>query len=417
MRFFFLLFSLISFPLFSFCIPNWCKEGRWYLSNAGGAAFRIKEPLGNGTKSFRTGMSMQGAVGYAFSPCFRVDLSAAAHTTPLDEVSDTTLGNPLTAEETFIDVLVNGYWSPICYEGGWTPYIGAGIGFGETFYSVHTPMEPPPSSEHVRGHSLRFAYKLAAGIGYAINPQVQGSLEYNFVSLPRISYKGLQSRLRNNDVLFKLTYLLCEPREDLVCFSPFKPGSRLYFTSKMGSGWRRTESYGSGSKSYKSGPFFAGAIGTTFKSCLRGEFELGVHQNEFNELRLMPGERPSGDELIMTYMVNGYLHPFYFWCFNPYVGVGLGGAFISYAEHVNLPPNGSSPVFPTFSHPRFTSRKFAYQFMTGISTPLTRRLSIAAEYEYLRINKIRYVNFGPFIFADGRFDSLIIRLNYLLGGP
>ena len=115
-------------------------------------------------------------------------------------------------------------------------------------------------------------------------------------------------------------------------------------------------------------------------------------------------------------MLNGFLSPFTLCHFTPYAGAGFGYAYDNYAVHVNLPPNqvGTQPQFPAFKHPRQNSHNFAYQLMGGLSYPISDHMLLSTEYQYFKINSLKYRAFQNIAHERSAANSVLMRLTYIL---
>lgn len=106
-----------------------------------------------------------------------------------------------------------------------------------------------------------------------------------------------------------------------------------------------------------------------------------------------PGEvRPvDGHSEIGTGMANLYYDLDLDMPFVPYVGAGVGGAFVSYKI---VDPNGGpqNPLNPITFTGKDNTWAFAYQFMGGIAVPLEDGITLSLGYTYFRTNKFNYVN-------------------------
>ncbi|MCB1180899.1 MAG: outer membrane beta-barrel protein [Chlamydiia bacterium] len=395
-----------------------CSDRYWYTSMGGGATFRDKEFLGNGTKTFQAGPMLDTALGYQFSPHFRMEGAFAFRTHPLDSVTDTIQTDPLTAEESSYTLLLNTVMMGD-YFWRFKPYAGWGIGFGDVLYSIHTSQQPPPSATHTQHHSRGFGYQLIGGISYFLGCHLDLEFEYRFVGITGLEYRFLDSRFQTNDVLVKLVYAF-RNRENpfsYCCPAFCDPADCFYLTTKIGANFRETNSYANGKKTFHAGPCFAAAIGYYPRvSWLRGELEFAFRQNEVNKL-IVSDFRPTGDEIVLTTLFNGYIEPFSFCGLTPYAGAGLGYAYTSYSAHINLPPNSSTapPIAPTFKHSRLNSNNFAYQAMGGIHYPISDHTLLGIEYQYLCVKNQEYQSFGLKSSVDAISHSATLRLTYLIG--
>lgn len=114
-----------------------------------------------------SGWSVGGGLGYRFTPWLRAeaevsffDLGGAGGPFGVPQVRSTA-------------AFLNAYWDVISL-GGFTPYLGAGIGYGVT--SVDAGVFPGGSS-----NSWNLAWSLMAGIAYEVLPGLDLDLGYRYV--------------------------------------------------------------------------------------------------------------------------------------------------------------------------------------------------------------------------------------------
>ena len=112
-------------------------------------------------------------------------------------------------------------------------------------------------------------------------------------------------------------------------------------------------------------------------------------------------ETQETDVAISTIMVNGYASLGKFYGISPYVGAGIGGAYVDWSS-INGPVFAGCP--PTCLVNAFADDpewKFAWALMAGISFDVTQNLAIDAGYRYTAIDD------GRMVFDDPAFPGLI----------
>lgn len=100
----------------------------------------------------------------------------------------------------------------------------------------------------------------------------------------------------------------------------------------------------------------------------------------------------SGENTVTRYMANVFVEmPRGHWAVSPFIGVGIGAAhghvttFAAPARAPNAPPSQLLD---------FSDTRFAYQFMGGLSLPITRHTALTAQY--------RWFDAGTFKGVDSR---------------
>lgn len=389
----------------------------FYLTWEGGYGQRSSQTMGNGRKSFEPGTTVGVALGYFINPAFSVEAEFENQVAALNKVTDT-LPGPLTAEELSHQWMLNGTYHFWRYHQ-LMPYIGAGLGLGVVAYSLHVNRTPPPSMQHLRKTYTNFAYQVMAGINYAITNDLLLGIEYRHIGMPTIHYPNRKASLAINNGLVKVTYLFNQTSKSQLKTSP---RHNPYLAVEGGISFRKKEGFGpGGTKSLHEGPFMGVAYGYVLNPYLRGEAEISFRQNEVKRIQLPPvsGNAPSGDEQTVAGMLNVYLTPGVWYHLSPYVGIGGGYAYTTYALHLNLPPStvGVPPILPPFSHHnRGHSSNLAYQSMLGVNYHLSNDAELGVEYRYFRVKSITYrYPTGRFITTNFTAHTAIIRFMYLFG--
>lgn len=119
------------------------------------------------------------------------------------------------------------------------------------------------------------------------------------------------------------------------------------------------------------------AAGWQFTPNWRAEGELGYRENSL--LIVTPGNNPDGSARATTMMVNGYFDLPTKTLFTPYIGAGIGAAYLQQ----DIAASGTQI---TDEH----AWAFAYQGMIGASATLTDTVSANLEYRYMATSEPLY---------------------------
>ncbi len=154
------------------------------------------------------------------------------------------------------------------------------------------------------------------------------------------------------------------------------PGSTLHVINDVNFGWGGQ-----------------GEIGYALRF-FRIEAEVGYtasHSDHYSAVSPIAITLPqSGKNHVTRYMANAYVEPFRGrWPASPYIGVGLGAA---HGHLTTFAAPARAPAAPPSQLLDIKDTRFAYQFMGGMSVPLTRRLALSAQYRWLESGTFRGVD-------------------------
>lgn len=171
-RFMFLVCLVSSFLMASF---SFAAVGP-YVSGQVGATFLQDADFSasgglTGETSFDTGFNLGVAGGYDFGPA-RVEGEVAYRLNDVDEYQVNGLGTFAgDGDVSTLSLMANGFWD-IETGSRVTPYLGAGIGVAQV--SMDDPSVPMDDDDTV------FAYQLAAGVAFDLNPSLALDLGYRY---------------------------------------------------------------------------------------------------------------------------------------------------------------------------------------------------------------------------------------------
>ncbi|MGB0670080.1 MAG: outer membrane protein, partial [Rhodospirillales bacterium] len=147
-------------------------------------------------------------------------------------------------------------------------------------------------------------------------------------------------------------------------------------------------------------PGWAGVItfGHAYESGFRAELEGSYRANDIDSVSGLAN--PGGDVSSWAGMLNGYYDINTGTRFTPYVGLGIGGAYVE-ADGVK-PINGSTV--------NDDDAQFAYQAIAGVNVTLSENISAFADYRYMRTLEL-----GMSTSAGRSFDAEYANHTGLLG--
>jgi opacity protein-like surface antigen len=158
------------------------KASGLYLRGDAGASFTTEGNRSFGSVDQGDSYAIGGGVGYRFSPNFRTDVTLGYRG---DYGFDQTGGGVRARAnlDSFVG-LVNGYWD-ITTVAGFTPYIGAGIGFADNSYGrtrVSTTGGAPIGT--LNGDTTTdFAWQATAGVSYSVTPKWAIDFGYHYLDM------------------------------------------------------------------------------------------------------------------------------------------------------------------------------------------------------------------------------------------
>ena len=116
---------------------------------------------------------VEGGLGCRITPYFRADITVGYR----DGMHLSTSFNDLDADFSAVTGMVNGYWD-IANFGGFTPYVGIGLGVSaNTLSDVNLPVGQRSNTV------FDFAYALMAGFSYDVSDRVTFDAGYRYIEL------------------------------------------------------------------------------------------------------------------------------------------------------------------------------------------------------------------------------------------
>ncbi|MHB1399323.1 MAG: outer membrane protein [Trichloromonadaceae bacterium] len=161
--------------------------------------------------------------------------------------------------------------------------------------------------------------------------------------------------------------------------------------------------------SYDNGIGFGLVFGKSYNNNLRIEGELGYRNNDLdafvdNDTGEILGA--AGDITALSFLFNTYYDIANPSRFTPYLGAGLGGAYVSLDART---------VDPEFGDIVFSDEAlaFAYQLGTGVACKLNRLLTLDLGYRYFSTAKLKFKDQDPS--GDNSFETDYSAHNIALG--
>jgi len=154
---------------------------------------------------------------------------------------------------------------------------------------------------------------------------------------------------------------------------------------------------------YEEGFGAALVIGWVLDESLRMEIEGGYRSADLDTITIVrddslvtaPGDviDVGGDAQAGTAMVNLYadMHIFDGGVL-PWIGVGLGAAFVDYSIDAMVVDPLSPPDLMVFVNAKDDTWVFAYQFMAGVTFPIGQSVSMTAAYRFFQTEDFVYVD-------------------------
>ena len=157
--------------------------GKMYVTVDAGAAWQQNiNTKGNGELSFDTGFRGDVIFGYNFCKNFAAELETGVIYSPINSIAGNSLSSFGASADIYeIPILVNAiYRMPL--KGGWTPYVGAGVGGAATYLTAqNVPLFGFGSHTSYSSMDFTFAYQANAGLKYAVSENVELGIAYKFI--------------------------------------------------------------------------------------------------------------------------------------------------------------------------------------------------------------------------------------------
>lgn len=139
----------------------------------------------------------EAGVGCQVTPYLRADVTVGYR----DDLDLKNEFGDLDAKVNSYTAMVNGYWD-IANVGGFTPYVGAGVGVA--YNELHSIVLPTGFKSKGRAD---FAYQVMAGVSYDLSHNLTVDAGYRFIDLGKAKSRGLEvSNLESHDVRIGLRY-------------------------------------------------------------------------------------------------------------------------------------------------------------------------------------------------------------------
>jgi len=169
-----------------------------YVSGNVGAVWLEDSDFGDEAEiSFDTGFGITAAIGNAYENGLRGEVEFGYRTSDMDEFdSDFGSGSINDGDISTISLMVNGYYDfrpkeTIC------PFIGAGIGYANVEGDIE---ELGSEDDNV------FAYQVAAGVAFAINPQTKIDVQYRYFDTDDGDFDNLEVEYGTHNAMLGVRY-------------------------------------------------------------------------------------------------------------------------------------------------------------------------------------------------------------------
>ena len=169
-----------------------------YVSGNVGAVWLEDSDFGDEAEiSFDTGFGITAAIGNAYENGLRGEVEFGYRTSDMDEFdSDSGSGSIDDGDISTISLMVNGYYDfrpkeTIC------PFIGAGIGYANVEGDIE---ELGSEDDNV------FAYQVAVGVAFAINPQTKIDVQYRYFDTDDGDFDNLEVEYGTHNAMLGVRY-------------------------------------------------------------------------------------------------------------------------------------------------------------------------------------------------------------------
>jgi len=169
-----------------------------YVSGNVGAVWLEDSDFGDEAEiSFDTGFGITAAIGNAYENGLRGEVEFGYRTSDMDEFdSDFGSGSINDGDISTISLMVNGYYDfrpkeTIC------PFIGAGIGYANVEGDID---ELGSEDDNV------FAYQVAVGVAFAINPQTKIDVQYRYFDTDDGDFDNLEVEYGTHNAMLGVRY-------------------------------------------------------------------------------------------------------------------------------------------------------------------------------------------------------------------
>ena len=169
-----------------------------YVSGNVGAVWLEDTDIGDdfGDVSFDTGFGITAAIGNAYENGLRGEVEFGYRTSDIDEFDSDFGSRSINGDVSTISLMINGYYDfmpkeTIC------PFIGAGIGYANVEGDID---ELGSEDDNV------FAYQVAAGVAFAINPQTKIDVQYRYFDTDDSGFDDLEAEYGTHNAMLGVRY-------------------------------------------------------------------------------------------------------------------------------------------------------------------------------------------------------------------
>jgi opacity protein-like surface antigen len=188
--------------------PAFADEGFYGRADTGygiGGALETPEedfsvaPTFGGEADLENSWAASGAFGYAFEGGLRIEAEASHRSGDVEETATIDAG----AEAQATALMVNAYFD-FNPDGGFNPYLGAGIGAARVEARAFNNATLPEDVVGFDADATGFAYQVIGGVGVALTEQLRLDLGYRYFATSELEFDG-QGAL-NADRSFDVDY-------------------------------------------------------------------------------------------------------------------------------------------------------------------------------------------------------------------
>jgi opacity protein-like surface antigen len=155
-----------------------------------------------GSLEHESGWAFTGGIGYIIGPKLRSELELGYRTNDVERLTVPAFGVPAGTANGDVSVfsgMVSAYYDVVTW-GPITPYLGAGVGFGNIDVDITV------AGVNTQRSDTSFAYQGMAGIRYALTSSVDLKLGYRYFALLDPQLGSTESEYKSHNVEFGIAF-------------------------------------------------------------------------------------------------------------------------------------------------------------------------------------------------------------------
>ena len=352
----------------------------WYVTLFAGASFPQDTTIDYSTiysVDNKTGFTVGGALGTHVAPDLRAELEVSYQRHALQSYSDSKDNNAdADGHQDQLFVLAN-LWKDI-HLGMFSPYVGAGIGFGLIDFDGAT-LNGDEFSDRT---GVGFAGQIGAGVRVAVTDNIAADVGYRFKAMTEAFVGGDEDDDSGNHTATTyshvlqagLTYNFGGP----VIQPAAAPASGNWYVSVFGGGVFPVDNHVAYTSSnyyvdYKTGFTLGATVGTELLPTVRGELEVSYVEYDADTADEQGGVENVPGGVDAVFVLANVWKDFHIGSFSPYVGIGVGLAVVDVEMDLDGPGNAQIDD---------TTVALGAQAGAGVRVPVTDNISVDVGYRF-----------------------------------